>query len=205
VISPSVHVLDSLSGHAGELRRSGLAAEYVRVTFEAPDLKGIEDDRIAEAPGDLSSAVLSSAAERLSSRESWSVFCPSLISAAFRFSEASDGLSWRVAGGGPGRHPGTHVAVMSLPAQGARPRPYVDSLAMWRHTPSGAVGGSEAPTEDRFRGDVWAMMGLVPLLSDRLVLVPTSSYLSIWPMASKGSGLAGGRLIWVAYVDIDAA
>jgi len=189
-----VHVLDELRGHSEPLRLAGMAADYVRVHLDDPSLEGLEDDRIAEAPLGLSSALLSAAGERLNARSR-------LISAAFRYSESADELGWRVAGGGPGAHPAGHVAIMALGEPDARSRPNRDSVALWRHTPSGAVGGDTAPLEDRFRSEAWAMQGLVPLLSERLVIVPTAAYLSLWPMSLPG----GSRLIWVAYVDIHSA
>ena len=194
MIKPSVHVLDDISGHAGPLRSSALAASYDDVVY-AGDGVEVLDDRIAPAPKGSSSALISAAVERLGARSR-------LITSVFRAAAAEDDLCFRVAGGGRD-HPASHVALMSLADPHARSRPH--KVALWRHAPSGAAAGSGAPTLDRFRSSAWAMAGLVPLLNDRLVIIPTDAYISLWPVSPGTALTAADRLLWVAYVDIHSA
>ena len=192
---PEIHLLDGLDAYGDELRDAAGRAEWNRVFIELPNGDEVGSDLIAPAPGRLSTAAVSAISDRLGARAR-------LLGASYRFGEAGGGERWRVVGGGSGPEDGSHVAVISLAGELARSRPKTDGIAFWRHNASGHVGGESPPVLDRFTMAAWSMMGLVPLIDSRVVLVPLDAFMSVWPMEASGTGLDDGRLIWAAYVDI---
>jgi len=196
MVDPCVYLLDELGGHADGLRAAAMDATYSRVSVELPDGRSAEGDLVASAPARASRRLVRSIGKRLG-------VPAQLLAASFRFGSAGDGQGWRVVGGGgPMVADGTHVAIMGLPGDEARARPLGDGLALWRHAASGAVGGDELPLLDRFNLDAWVMSGLVPLIDNRVAVVPVAAFMSVWPMASLGTGFAGGRLLWAAHVEL---